>query len=304
VSASLKRTLILACALVALPTVVPDPAGAADADVFRRGSRWCATTRDGHGTLNDPEEGRFGPALDIGSPNDFRWPVHAPGDGRVEIYSRGWGSGWGNSVIWTSADRRERIHLAHLDSFGVTGRVEAGDVVGRVGQTGIATGPHLHLSARRDGEPGRVILMGQRIRAGRCYVSTGPIPRYCFGRPVTILGTRGDDEIVGSPSRDVVLAGAGRDTVRTKDGPDRLCAEDGNDVLRGGAGTDRLDGGPGADQGVGGADEDRLFGREGDDQLLGNIKADLLDGGAGYDRLDGGPGADECLHGEERLNCP
>jgi Ca2+-binding RTX toxin-like protein len=304
VSATLKRALTLLCALVALPMALPAPAGAADADVFKRGSRWCATTRDGHGTLDDPKEGRFGPALDIGSPDDFRWPVHAPGDGRVEIYSRGWGSGWGNSVIWTSADGTERIHLAHLDSFGATGRVEAGDLVGRVGETGIATGPHLHLSARRDGEPAAVVLMGQRIRAGRCYVSTGPIPRYCFGRPVTMLGTRGNDVIVGTPSGDVVLAGPGRDTVRTKGGPDRICAEDGNDILRGGAGTDRLDGGAGADQAVGGADQDRLFGRVGDDDLLGNADADFLDGGPGSDRLDGGPGVDECLGGEERLRCP
>jgi Ca2+-binding RTX toxin-like protein len=303
VSASLKPILVLACALIALAALAP-PTGAADADVFRRGTRWCATTRQGHGTLNDPEEGRFGPALDIGSPNDFRWPVHAPGDGRVKIYSRGYGSGWGNSVIWTAAGGAERIHMAHLDSFRATGRVEAGDVIGRVGETGIATGPHLHLSAQRNGDPARVVLMGRRIQAGECYVSTGPIPRYCFGRPVTVLGTRGDDVIEGTSARDVILGRGGNDAVNGRGGPDRLCGGAGLDNLRGRVGVDRVDGGWGGDRLTGGAAEDRLLGGSGDDRILGQLRSDVLEGAGGYDMLDGGSGVDECSGGEEQFNCP
>lgn len=302
-SASLKTALMLACALISLASLAP-AAGAADADVFRRGTRWCATTREGHGTLNDPEEGQFGPALDIGSPNDFRWPVHAPGDGRVKVYSRGYGNGWGNSMIWTSADGRERIHMAHLNSFGATGRVRAGDVIGRIGETGIATGPHLHLSSQRNGDPAPVILMGQRIRAGRCYVSTGPIPRYCFGRPATIVGTQGDDVIEGTRGRDVVMSRGGNDAVNGRGGPDRLCGGGGDDNLRGRVGVDRIDGGWGADRLTGGAAEDRLLGKGGGDRILGHLRNDVLEGAGGYDVLDGGSGTDDCSGGEESLNCP
>jgi hypothetical protein len=302
---SLKRALSLACVLAALPILMPVSARAADADVFARRSEWCASTRPGHGTLNHPEWGRFGPALDTGSPSDFRWPVHAPGDGRVRVYSRGFGSGWGNSVIWTSAVGDERIHLAHLDSFGATGRVEAGEIVGRVGQTGIATGPHLHLSAQRDGEPAPVVLMGQRIRAGRCYVSTGPVPRYCFGRPVTVLGTYRGDQIVGTAMRDVVMSRGGNDAVNGLGGADRICGGDGNDNLRGRVGVDRVDGGFGADRLTGGPGEDRLMGQAGDDRILGQRRADVLDGGpGGHDLLDGGSGADNCTGGEEQVSCP
>jgi Peptidase family M23/RTX calcium-binding nonapeptide repeat (4 copies) len=304
VSHPLKRSLSLACALIALPVLLPVSARAADADVFARGSEWCATTRPGHGTLNDPDEGRFGPALDIGSPKDFRWPVYAPGDGRVKVYSRGYGSGWGNSVIWTSSGGDERIHLAHLDSFGATGSVAAGEMVGRVGETGIASGPHLHLSAQRDGDAAPVVLMGQRIRSGRCYVSTGPIPRYCFGRPVTVLGTSRDDVIEGTYTRDVVMARGGNDAVNGRGGPDRICGGGGDDNLRGRVGVDLLDGGWGGDRLTGGAAEDRLLGKSGDDRILGHLRNDVLEGAQGYDVLDGGPGTDECTGGEERINCP
>jgi hypothetical protein len=302
---SLKRALSLACALAALPILMPVSALAADADVFARGSEWCASTRPGHGTLNHPELGRFGPALDTGSPSDFRWPVHAPGDGRVKVYSRGYGRGWGNSVIWTSAARDERIHLAHLDSFGATGRVEAGEVVGRIGQTGIATGPHLHLSAQRNGEPGPVVLMGRRIRPGSCYVSTGPVPQYCFGRPVTVLGTNRDDQIEGTSARDVVMSRRGNDGVNGRGGADRICGGGGDDNLRGRVGVDRVDGGLGADRLTGGAGEDRLLGQAGDDQILGQLRNDVLEGGPGaHDVLDGGSGADQCTGGEEQVSCP
>jgi hypothetical protein len=304
VSPSLKRSLSLACALIALPVLLPASARAADADVFARGSEWCANTRPGHGTLNDTDEGQFGPALDIGSPNDYRWPVYAPGDGRVKVYSRGYGSGWGNSVIWTSASGAERIHLAHLDSFGSVGIVEAGEMLGRVGETGIASGPHLHLSAQRDGEPAPVELMNQRIRAGRCYVSTGPIPRYCFGRPVTVLGTSRDEVIEGTSARDVVMARGGNDAVNGRGGPDRICGSGGDDNLRGRVGVDLLDGGWGADRLTGGAAEDRLLGMSGDDRILGHLRNDVLEGAGGYDVLDGGSGTDDCTGGEERLNCP
>jgi Ca2+-binding RTX toxin-like protein len=283
---------------VALMTTA-SPAGAALGDVYKKGTKWCVSTYAGHGTLSG-----YGPALDLngrGGVNDYGWPIHAPGDGRVAIHSKGYGSGWGNSIIWTSADGSEKIHMAHLSAFGETGTVSAGDLIGRVGTSGQATGPHLHVSARRDDAPAKLELMGRVIRAGQCYVSTGPVPPTCMGQEVTDLGTSGNDVLTGTDGVDVILGRGGTDRIQARGGPDLICGGEGNDHLQGAAGDDRATGGPGADVLAGGIGADLLKGKDGPDTFRGYIGADrlygengndLLIGKTGADRLVGGPGAD------------
>lgn len=154
-----------------LPALASVPALAAQGDVFPKGKDWCATTHPSHGTPQG-----FGPALDMGSPSDYRWPVLAPEDGRVKVFSRVGQDGWGNSVLWISADGRERIHLAHLDSIEATGPVRSGDMIGRVGDTGYSTSPHLHASRRFGNGPAPMVLDGRVLHAGDCRVSRGPAP--------------------------------------------------------------------------------------------------------------------------------
>ena len=63
----------------------------------------------------------------------------------------GWQRGYGNVVEVRHNDRHSTLY-AHLRSFGggvVNGaRVAQGDVVGQVGSTGWATGPHLHFEVK------------------------------------------------------------------------------------------------------------------------------------------------------------
>ena len=76
-------------------------------------------------------------------------PVRAVGDGK--IISAGWDGSYGQKIVVLHADGTETWY-AHLSSFVRTGgMVEAGDVIGRVGSTGNATGPHLHFEARPGG---------------------------------------------------------------------------------------------------------------------------------------------------------
>ena len=83
----------------------------------------------------------------------------------------------------------------------------------------------------------------------------------------TIVGTAGNDRLVGTDLPDVLCGFRGDDT---------LVGFGGGDVLRGGRGNDSL------------------FGSAGADTLLGGRGHDLLIGGRGGDTLDGGAQSDEC----------
>jgi murein DD-endopeptidase MepM/ murein hydrolase activator NlpD len=81
-------------------------------------------------------------------------PVHATASGTViaagplaENHGR-----YGNAVIIDHGAQRSLY--AHLDSVSVKPgqHVQAGQLIGAVGQSGFATGPHLHLEVRQDGQ--------------------------------------------------------------------------------------------------------------------------------------------------------
>jgi murein DD-endopeptidase MepM/ murein hydrolase activator NlpD len=78
-------------------------------------------------------------------------PVHAAGAGEVTF--AGWQTGYGNVVMLQHAGSYSTVY-AHLSRFapGVKRglRVSQGEVVGYVGMTGWATGPHLHYEFRVD----------------------------------------------------------------------------------------------------------------------------------------------------------
>jgi len=89
-------------------------------------------------------------------------PVMSAGDGTVE--SAGWSGGYGNLVV---VRHRNGIttRYGHLRGFasGVRrgARLTQGQVIGYVGATGLATGPHLHYEFRVNGaarDPSRVDL--------------------------------------------------------------------------------------------------------------------------------------------------
>ncbi len=80
-------------------------------------------------------------------------PVKATGNGRVVF--RGKKSGYGNVVIVEHANKYTTLY-AHLNGFSKRAkngnRVKQGQVIGYVGSTGLATGPHLHYEFRVNGQ--------------------------------------------------------------------------------------------------------------------------------------------------------
>jgi murein DD-endopeptidase MepM/ murein hydrolase activator NlpD len=78
-------------------------------------------------------------------------PIHAAGDARVAFV--GWKGGYGRAVILDHGRGYTTLY-GHMSRFGnekVGQRIPQGTVIGYVGMTGLATGPHLHYEFRVNG---------------------------------------------------------------------------------------------------------------------------------------------------------
>ena len=79
-------------------------------------------------------------------------PVYAAGDGTVT--HRGWKGGYGRVIFIRHGVRYTTVY-AHLSRYAkglrVGSKVTQGQIIGRVGRSGVATGPHLHYEFRIDG---------------------------------------------------------------------------------------------------------------------------------------------------------
>jgi murein DD-endopeptidase MepM/ murein hydrolase activator NlpD len=85
---------------------------------------------------------------------DYAAPLGAPVGavaGGVVTFA-GWTNGGGRTVRIRHASGYESEYL-HLSAINVTrgARVDQGELIGRVGATGLVTGPHLHYGLRRNG---------------------------------------------------------------------------------------------------------------------------------------------------------
>jgi murein DD-endopeptidase MepM/ murein hydrolase activator NlpD len=104
-----------------------------------------ATFVDDYGYVRD--DGSFHAGVDMFAPRNT--PIHAPVAGTAVEYPNPAG---GNGLELYGKDGN-RYYFAHLDSYGDTGPVRAGDVVGYVGNTGDAatTSTHLHFEIHPGG---------------------------------------------------------------------------------------------------------------------------------------------------------
>lgn len=87
--------------------------------------------------------------IDLGAPRGT--PIYAAADG-VVILSRnngGWNGGYGNYVVITHANGTQTLYAHMTHSIVSLGQMVArGQLIGYVGATGEATGPHLHFEVR------------------------------------------------------------------------------------------------------------------------------------------------------------
>lgn len=90
---------------------------------------------------------RFHSGTDLGAP--MGTPVLAAADGKVALSD--WLNGYGLAIILSHQDDTRETLYGHLSEvFVKPGQwVEKGTVIGRVGSTGLSTGPHLHFELRQ-----------------------------------------------------------------------------------------------------------------------------------------------------------
>ncbi len=107
---------------------------------------------DGFGSRKDPFHGAtaFHNGLDIAA--DKGAPIYAAASGVVQ--SAGWGGDYGNLVV-IAHEFGLTTRYAHMSKIEVRAgeRVERGQVVGFIGATGRASGPHLHYEVWANGQP-------------------------------------------------------------------------------------------------------------------------------------------------------
>jgi murein DD-endopeptidase MepM/ murein hydrolase activator NlpD len=103
------------------------------------------------GSRVDPINGGddFHPGLDIAG--DKGQPVYATASGVVR--SATFENGYGNLVVLDHGFGLETLY-GHLSAFTIKkgDKVQRGDLIGRVGSTGRATGPHLHYEVHANGK--------------------------------------------------------------------------------------------------------------------------------------------------------
>ena len=94
---------------------------------------------------------RAHPAIDYAAPTGT--PIRSVGDGTV--IAKGFSSGNGNYVKLRHSNGYETMYLHMSRHAGIRqgGRVAQGQVIGYVGSTGLATGPHLCYRMTRNGAP-------------------------------------------------------------------------------------------------------------------------------------------------------
>lgn len=87
--------------------------------------------------------------VDYGGPRGT--PIRVTGNGKIIF--RGWGKGYGNYIKVQHAGKYMTVY-GHMSKFGKYKKgqyVKQGQVIGYIGSTGYATGPHLHYEFRING---------------------------------------------------------------------------------------------------------------------------------------------------------
>ncbi len=139
---------------------------------------------------------------------DYRAPTGAPvvavAAGTVVVAAYNGGSG--RMVHLRHANGFESQYL-HLSSIAVRAgaRVDQGDLVGRVGATGLATGPHLHYALKRNGVNVNPVSVHRAMPPGDP-IPSAELPRFAETRDRAFSDLATPDTVVASDVSDLPTA--------------------------------------------------------------------------------------------------
>lgn len=177
---------------------------AADQEMpFPCGQEWYGSSRSGH----SPSYW----SIDWNSPDDLGKPVVASGAGVVSRVEDLGSRSYGLYVVVDHGDGESTLY-AHLSAELVTvgQRIDQGELIGRVGESGDVTGAHLHYEQRKDGTDQQPWFHGKAFAMNSSLTS-----RACVDTPVA-----GDWD--GDGTDDVGVFRRGKRGVFRLDGGDRV----------------------------------------------------------------------------------
>jgi murein DD-endopeptidase MepM/ murein hydrolase activator NlpD len=129
-----------------LEDVVAEPVDKAEVSYKKLDFMWPV-----EGKINDvfeEAESRRHQGIDISSPQGT--PIRASNAGLV-IYSNNTIKGYGNLIILRHSEELVTVYAHNQVNLVEEGaEVEKGQIIGKVGQTGRASGPHLHFEIRKN----------------------------------------------------------------------------------------------------------------------------------------------------------
>lgn len=137
--------------------------------------------------------------VDYGAPTGTA--VRNVGDGVVTF--AGWQNGYGNVIQIQHANERTTLygHLSRID-VRVGQRVDQGTVIGAVGATGWATGPHLHFELKVKGEHQDPLLIAKASEA----VTLSPAAQARFAVVAKEFRQQLEQALVSADTHSVALA--------------------------------------------------------------------------------------------------
>ncbi len=137
--------------------------------------------------------------VDYGAPTGTA--VRNVGDGVVTF--AGWQNGYGNVIQIQHANERTTLygHLSRID-VRVGQRVDQGTVIGAVGATGWATGPHLHFELKVKGEHQDPLLIAKASDA----VTLSPAAQARFAMVAKEFRQQLEQALVSADTHSVALA--------------------------------------------------------------------------------------------------